>query len=545
MHIKLSNNTQKINDHNKIENNFSQFVTNKNEFKNMINSYSYFVSFNTDFLNRIYKKNLNKIKSQIFSRISIPQKTYTFTSTLNYNKRYKKLEKNIEDAYFKPEVTKNNEENKQLENFNQKLFRFTEFKSIEKNSIKILNTTNELGIHDQLFNLISHKQINGYSEFINRQNDNYLVDNLYQNIYKTNNITSTMQASNNNKQIVDELKFSNGDYVSNTRIIKFYITTIGECNIFVNDTVKYIQNEGSNLVEHMILHNNANSIEPKGVYSNEVTINFFAFNKKLNIFSVYYDNKFKRLSEIKDKKIKNQISDFKTELLQISEKKLDNYKNTFLKSNSNINEKINNKTSDLVNSKNDEISVSYFSIEYDYEAANLIKSKYTTHELENTNSDILRNKKIKQNGNDSDSNSFKNNFIWKILNQNQIKISEEVKIEIYFDVKTEKIENEIYMNLPFTKSVFYMDLKNETNTNNTFSRNNFRNETEKKKILKYEWNGIIEPQEVLILNVEFPQIFNCEIISVNYFVAFVGSLFIIFLIGMTYILISNLLCENI
>jgi len=40
----------------------------------------------------------------------------------------------------------------------------------------------------------------------------------------------------------------------------------------------------------MILHNNGESIEPKGVYSDQIIINFFAFNRKLNIFSVYFEN---------------------------------------------------------------------------------------------------------------------------------------------------------------------------------------------------------------------------------------------------------------
>ena len=81
-----------------------------------------------------------------------------------------------------------------------------------------------------------------------------------------------------------------GDYISKKRTIKFYLSKSEECSVYINDSVSYEKLSNINFVEHMVLHNNGESIEPKGVYSDQVTINFFAFNRKLNIFSVYFEN---------------------------------------------------------------------------------------------------------------------------------------------------------------------------------------------------------------------------------------------------------------
>ena len=81
-----------------------------------------------------------------------------------------------------------------------------------------------------------------------------------------------------------------GDYISKKRIIKFFLSKSEECSVLINDFVIYEKLSNINFVEHMVLHNNGESIEPKGVYSDQVAISFFAFNRKLNIFSVYFEN---------------------------------------------------------------------------------------------------------------------------------------------------------------------------------------------------------------------------------------------------------------
>jgi hypothetical protein len=246
-----------------------------------------------------------------------------------------------------------------------------------------------------------------------------------------------------------------GEYASTNRVLKFYISHTQECSLFINDTVSYENFNNVNFVEHMILHNNAEVIDAKGVYSDDVNINFFLFNKKLNIFSVYFEP-------------------FKSKLTSNS----DQIKN--------------------------------FTIEYDYDAINIIKSNFIK-EAENSN---LEN-----------STYHYNSFIWKILNQNFLKSKENVTIEIYFDLGKDFEHEDVEFSMNFTKSIFQGDSKN---------------------IVKYVWQGKIEPQEVVVLQVKFPLYFeHCGNLSINLVMIFVGSVFIVFLIGMLYIILSTVFSEDV
>jgi len=207
----------------------------------------------------------------------------------------------------------------------------------------------------------------------------------------------------------------------------------------------------------MILHNNAESIDPKGVYSDDININFFAFNRKLNIFSVYFDQK---------KTSENSLSN-------INEKNID----------------------------------SNFKIEFNYNALNLIKTIIT--ENKNENSTLV----------EAENSKNYNSFIWKILNQNFIKHKENVVIELYFDLGKNFQHEDVEFSLKFVKSIL---------------------EENKKQIVKFRWEGVIEPQEVIILQAKFPLYFDsCGNISINLVMIFIGSIFIIFLIGMLYIILST------
>ena len=119
--------------------------------------------------------------------------------------------------------------------------------------------------------------------------------NFYFKEIETNLKNPKHRIKNGSKEMKDHTHFgdfhiSMGDYISSHRFLKLYINRNQDCSVLVNDTVQYIQLSKFNLIEHMILHNNAEVLEPKGVYSDEVSINFFAFDKKLNIFHVYFDN---------------------------------------------------------------------------------------------------------------------------------------------------------------------------------------------------------------------------------------------------------------
>jgi hypothetical protein len=335
------------------------------------------------------------------------------------------------------------------------------------NSIKTFHLQKEsesnfiLKLNENFYDKIGHSRIDEFKNMIFRELDQKtnILDRNLNSLSAVSNKTLNEISKSKQDEIFRSIA---GDYVSSNRVIKFYISHASECSIFVNDTVMYKNINNVNFVEHMILHNNAENIDPKGVYSEDVNINFFAFNKKLNIFSVYFE----------DRKNANIL-------------------------------KTTNSTSKYKN----------FSIEYDYEALNIIKSnlvKDMDAAINNQNDTILVSS---------------NTFIWKILNQNLIKSKENVTIEIYFDLGKEFEHEDVEFSLNFTKSII---------------------NTEKKSLIKYIWKGSIDPQEVVILQAKFPLYFeHCGNISINIVMIFVGAIFIIFLIGMLYVILSTVFSDDI
>jgi hypothetical protein len=326
---------------------------------------------------------------------------------------------------------------------------------------------------------------------ISKINKNSQISEI-KNIVKVNNINQNLTKSNRTNIIIndhevamkshkDDYRTFAGEYISSNRVLKFYISHVQECSIFVNDTVMYENINNVNFVEHMILHNNAENIDPKGVYSEDVNINFFAFNRKLNIFSVYFEPKGSKGGL----KINNNTNILKNQTIN----------NDYFKKNSN------------------------FSIEYDYDALNIIKSNFNK-EKENLNSSTYPDKELQNNS----GNSF-NSFIWKILNQNFMKVKENITLELYFDLGKEFEQEDIEFSLNFTKSILT---------------------DSKKSIVKYQWHGTIEPQEVIVLQAKFPLYFeHCGNLSINLVMIFVGAVFIVFLIGMLYIILSTVFTEDI
>jgi hypothetical protein len=262
-------------------------------------------------------------------------------------------------------------------------------------------------------------------------------------INKTENPTINLANGLKKKRSSDDVRIYSGEYVSLDRVVKFYISH--ECTVNINDTVHYNIVNPVNFVEHMILHNNADSIDAKGVFSEDIAINFFAFNKKLNIFSVYFDPPKK----------------------------------------------------------------TNFTLEYDYDAVNLIRSNIeSTHD----GFDISNN------------HTSSNIFVWKFVNQNFIKMKENITVEIYFDIGKEFTHEDVEFSLNFTKSIV---------------------ERNKRMVVKYVWNGQLSPQEVIVLQAKFPLYFeNCGTLSVNWIMIGIGSVFIVFLIGMLYMIISSVFLED-
>lgn len=325
------------------------------------------------------------------------------------------------------------------------------FYSLRIKQKDVENDDTVVKLSENYYNKLDDEKLNNFNNFLFKQIDGGISNN--------NQIKNRKQYQEYSGNLL-------GEYYSTKRELKFFISHEQGCSIFVNDTVNYTTINNVNFIEHMILHNNAESIDPKGVHSNDVTINYFAFNRKLNIFSVYFDPKKNPYSPVMNKNDTN-----------------------------NANEK------NYVDSN--------FLIEFDYNAINLIKSIVVENKSENSTNDF----------NDNDSSKNYNSFIWKILNQNFIKHKENVVIELYFDLGKNFQHEDVSFSLKFEKSLI---------------------EENKKQIVKFRWEGVIEPQEVVILQAKFPMYFDsCGNISINLVMIFIGSIFIIFLIGMLYIILST------
>ena len=277
------------------------------------------------------------------------------------------------------------------------------------------------------------------------------------------------------KHSSQEVRIYKGDYVSTFRTVRFIISKYRECSILVNDTLVYINLAKVNLIEHMILHNNGETIDPIGVYSDKVNISFFAFNKKLNLFSVYFDN----------------------------------------------------------NEDNKE-----FSIEYDFIAENILKSKIeranynsnvSTKSSERVSPFVITHKNNFSNEDTSINHTINNNqnfnwFVWKILNENFMKKEENLKIEVLFDVGDNFDQMKIDFSLNFKKSSEIVN---------------------KVKMLKYSWKGTLKPSQMLVLECKFPLIFEkCGAMNLNFLMIMIGSIFILFLIAILHMILSNVFFED-
>jgi hypothetical protein len=155
---------------------------------------------------------------------------------------------------------------------------------------------------------------------------------------------------------------------------------------------------------------------------------------------------------------------------------------------------------------NNDKKLEKFTIEYDYLAERLLKSE----------------------ANKLNSTEKNNMFIWKILNENLEDGDQNIKIEVYFNLGNKKFENEeVIFSKQFTKSL----IKN----NDTEVTNNKNNST----VVKYSWEGKLEPQELMVLQATFPEyIKSCDAFKLSLGNIIIGSVFLIIFITSLYFLIS-------
>jgi hypothetical protein len=227
------------------------FISMKNETKKKKNKSAFRIDF--------------KIQN---SSIIINKKSLLDTNHTKDNNYDDKKNKN-EEINFKHNLT-NKVKNDEIE----KYFTTKPLEITKEDFVSLKNPKSELQI--PLQNLFHPSIENNFSPnstiFLNKTNKNY----------------NKRRKANTNLDIFD---WSFGDINSNKRVTKFFINLDSKCNIFINDTIYYDKDEyTSNFIDHLVLHNNFDSIEPRAIYSNDVLINYFIFNKKLNMFTVNFEN---------------------------------------------------------------------------------------------------------------------------------------------------------------------------------------------------------------------------------------------------------------
>jgi len=163
--------------------------------------------------------------------------------------------------------------------------------------------------------------------------------------------TSAKRRSKANTNL-DIFDWSFGDINSYKRVTKFYINLESKCNIFINDTIYYDKDDyTSNFIDHLILHNNFDSIEPRSIYSTDVLINYFIFNKKLNMFTVNFENEKHRNYSI-------VYEYFANNLIKLQQNKKDFYSNN--NNEKNVNEFLWKFYNENTNSKNLSLEVEFY-----------------------------------------------------------------------------------------------------------------------------------------------------------------------------------------
>jgi hypothetical protein len=262
----------------------------------------------------------------------------------------------------------------------------------------------------------------------------------------------------------------NTDFSTLKRDLKFFISKTTRCNVQVTDTVLFRKETEINFIEHWILHNNVEDIDPKSVTSNDVNIRYYTFNRKMNAFTVYFN-------------FDENHSDKKE-----------------------------------------------FTIIFQYDAVNLIKSYNNFPEGTDSDSFFIDAKdKIERDKLDNYNYNY-NTFLWKLYNKNFPSVRMEyITIEINFD-----------MGRDFGKyNIFSVDPK--FNFKKIIQKNVFDEMTN----VKYLWNGSVDSQEVLVMEIKFPLYFeNCKYLNMNIIMVILGSIFIVFVILMLYIVFNSVMFND-
>jgi predicted XRE-type DNA-binding protein len=255
------------------------------------------------FKKNLIKKLRNRIKENLRKNNFYTDLLEVKERTINNNYKNKnnkfKIRK-IKTMKNKRKIKINSEKNPEDKKNNQ-----TIIKNINNTKvlIKYINNTKKGKEENNFYFKGNNTNNNNTNQINNDKNNDNLFNSTITNINYTNNYLNDILRINktllNKKKsmrkksssTLDVFDWSFGDINSLKRVTKFYINLFSKCNIYINDTIYYDKDEyTSNFVDHLILHNNFESIEPRYVLSNDVQINYFIYNKKLNMFTTNFEN---------------------------------------------------------------------------------------------------------------------------------------------------------------------------------------------------------------------------------------------------------------
>lgn len=386
----------------------------------------------------------------------------------------------------------------------------------DDNSTYYRNKKNKLLPIDFLKEIKNNEdKINNYSQIGNKINITFNEE--------AKEAEKIMEKKRKNKEILsDEIKNLNlinvnydiPELKAKRRKIKFFIDLENDCNIYINDTVFYENNKELNIIDHLILHNDVENIDPRSISSESREINYFIFNRKLNMFSVKIDDEKENSNKQQDDFEINYeyMADnmIKTRQFVLKENNLTNNLSSSSNKNysaSDFNNKrkfIDNNSFDLNNNENDDEESFWNNIQNSYFFDNNITS-YLFGNL----------KKINKKQFDKNIKKF-NDFMWRVNNQN----NEEniyLELEFLFALGENFDYNKIKFNFKTTRS-----------TKKIYD----------KEFQMFSWKGILMPYEVKNIKCAFPLAFETcgNILTYDFSIFMLLSLFIIFIVLIIYLI---------
>jgi hypothetical protein len=460
---------------------------------------------------------------------SINTQTKSDNNKINiYSKNHNEINENLNTKFlhnfenFIKEIKKENKISKinlkEEDNFNtikNKVNSFTKF--VKKKKILLKNgklKSNFTNINNE-FDLFNSKEVE--KTLRNKENNNYNIDakSKVNNYFDIDDIDNMLNYNVDNNPLIKK------------RVVNMYIKKSNPCNIYIKDELIFnndindnnnnlnVMNEYTNFMyEHIIANNNKNLISPKGInykYNN----NLNDMNNKNN--SIEESETEGDLELEKNKENTGEINYF------IFNRKLNMFTLNIQKPRNSYRINTNNKNN--------------FSLIFEYNAENFITSSYdnrisflkkrTTEKNENENENENKNK-----------SKNKNKFKWEIYNQN-IKeiINTEINIFFYFDIDIEK-EKETQNQNKKEKENFYFDFA-EIQIN---SEQKFEKLKDEKNNTYFSIKKDLLPYEVFTIDTSFPLIFkNCKANLLSFSTIFFLSGFVILVIIAIYLILSNII----